>query len=556
MSMDDQNKKDLVIAFVAALILVVALCCFFHPRWSTNDDVGYSMAAHGYGAFLNATPKFFFSNVLWGLLVQSIPVINRVMGYSIATLGVLVVFAAVLFYALRKFRAGWLTSIVVLVFLTISPVLFPQFTINAGLMTVGAVICWRLYETGEGRRPAFICGCLLAFLGYLIRANEFQLVLFVALPLLPWKTMARDRFAQIAALFLLISIGGARYIDRLAYEGEEWRDFLATRQALDGIIDHAAYPLLRERPEILSQHGYSVNDLDLISSWFFADADILNPSALNAMLAELGPPLIRPGARRLGWEGVKALTGGDMVMLFMGALFLALGRPNSRLAATWALALAAFFLLGAIFRRPGVIRVYIPVLSLLAIAPFLFQNQALSPLPSILSRFRDLFRSMLRLCHPWRSWRSLSLGVLCALTFFITVDAIRESRALHAEDVKIRLGLKNFPVNTPVVIWGASFPLVAVYPVLRMPKVVREYQLYGLGTMTLAPGALSYAEQAAGRGMVSRLLSPEGIPIIANSYMLYERLATYCQERFGGDLKELASESYGRVSLTVQRCDR
>lgn len=34
-----------------------------------------------------------FSNVLWGYLVRAIPAINGVLGYSLATMGVLLVFA-------------------------------------------------------------------------------------------------------------------------------------------------------------------------------------------------------------------------------------------------------------------------------------------------------------------------------------------------------------------------------------------------------------------------------------------------------------------------------
>ena len=165
-------------------IFILALCCFFEPHWETNDDVAMSMVAHGYGIAAVSTPNLFFSNVLWGYFVRSIPRINGALGYSVATIGVLNFVGIVILLSLRRLGVGWLIALSVLTIVLTRPVLFPQFTINAGLVTVGAISCWYLYEQ-RGSMSALLIGCLLAWVGYLIRSMEFVLVLLVALPILP-----------------------------------------------------------------------------------------------------------------------------------------------------------------------------------------------------------------------------------------------------------------------------------------------------------------------------------------------------------------------------------
>lgn len=95
------------------------------------------MVAHGYGIAAIGSPNLIFSNVVWGYLVRLIPQIDGVLGYSVVTIGVLVIVGTVLLHALRKLSFGWLVSLSVLILLLARPVLFPQFTINAGLLTLG-----------------------------------------------------------------------------------------------------------------------------------------------------------------------------------------------------------------------------------------------------------------------------------------------------------------------------------------------------------------------------------------------------------------------------------
>ncbi|WP_312703796.1 hypothetical protein [Stutzerimonas nitrititolerans] len=195
-----------------------------------------------------------------------------------------------------------------------------------------------------------------------------MLVLLLALPLLPWAKLAKDRTAQVSTLALLLAIGGAALVDYQAYQGDDWRAFNALNPARAPITDFGADAELKKHPEILARHGYTANDIDWIRSWFFVDSKIADPTSLNAMLIELGPLPAQNNAITNSWIGIKTFVHPVLLPFFLGALVLLVVLPSRKLFATWALCLSAFFALG-LLGRPGVLHVYIPVISLLLIAP-------------------------------------------------------------------------------------------------------------------------------------------------------------------------------------------
>ena len=83
---------------------------FFEPRWETNDDAAMSMVAHGYGIAAQASANLIFSNVLWGHIVQTLPSVNGVLGYSVATVCTLVVSMVMMLYVLRLLGVSILAS--------------------------------------------------------------------------------------------------------------------------------------------------------------------------------------------------------------------------------------------------------------------------------------------------------------------------------------------------------------------------------------------------------------------------------------------------------------
>ena len=512
-------------ALVASMALVVALCWFFPPRWETNDDVGMSMVAHGYGMAAFGTPNLFYSNVLWGYVVRAIPTIHGLLGYSSATLAVLVVVGAVLFYGLYRLGAGAIATSVAAVLIMARPIIFPQFTVNAGLLLLGAVLCWHLYARWNDWR-ALAIGSALAFASYLVRDMECVLVLLVALPLLPWRSLWSRPAAWLSAVALVTAVAVAAYIDHRAYEGPAWQAFNAFHAPRALLTDFGGAKILIRHPEILARHGYSTNDIGLLGDWFFVDPKIADPQALTAMVEELGPQRALENAWAGGWAGVETLWHPNLLPMILAALVLAVLRPQWRVAATWLLCVAAVFALGFL-GRPGVLRVYVPLAFLLLVAPLLTRQD-----------------------RPWR--RHMAVGVLAVAAVVNSLLLFSQSRAAEAVGQKFRQGMVSFP-SDPVVVWGAAFPYEAIYPVLRASSSAMSYRLYSLGGFTLAPFSVAVAEQSAGRGMIDRLVSEDGLLVTANEGQL-AALGVYCREHLNGELKKLSVQSYGVVRLSRYRC--
>ncbi len=521
------SKFWLIVGSLAlSAAFVLSLCLVFEARWETNDDVAMSMVAHGYGVAAFGSPNIIFSNVLWGYLVRAIPQINGIPGYSIVTLGVLITVGALVLFGLYRLGAGYIASLSVFALLLVRPVLFPQFTINAGLLLVGAIICCHLFAR-QNNWQALLIGCLLAFSSYLVRSNEFFLVLFGSLPLLPWRTLLRRRSSQVSLLALILVMAVSTVINHKAYQGQEWKAFNELNPVRTPFTDFGADEHLKMRPDILGRYGFSANDVDLIREWFFVDPEIASPQTLQAMLAELGQLPAQRNSVAKGWAGIETLWDLKLLPLVLTALLLALLRPSWRVAASWVLCIVSVFVMG-LLGRPGIIRVYVPLVCLLVIAPFLTEQ------------FSD-----------WRN--RLGAGVLLVAAVLNASLVFTESKTIQITSQQAREGLEAFPRN-PVVIWGIGFPLEAVYPVMGASPSAMSLQLYGLGAFTLAPFSVAFTELQQGRGMIDLFVKETGVPIVANEKCL-RYLETYCKERLHGDIRELSAQEYGAIMVSLLRCE-
>ena len=510
-----------------ATILVFLLCSIFEPRWETNDDVGMSMVAHGYGMASIGSPNIIFSNILWGHFIRAIPEANGILGYSIATYGVLITVGTIVLFGLHRLGTSYLTSLFIFALILIRPILFPQFTINAGLLMVAAVICWHLYVRHNDWRTLLI-GCLLAFISCLVRGQEFLLVLCVATPLLPWRSLFRSRISQIACLILGTALAVSTIIDHQAYQGDEWKAFNDLNSARAPFTDFGVGEHLKDRQDILDLYGFSANDIDLIKTWFFVDPKIADPKTLRNILVESALQPTHKYSTTKGWIGIQNLWHPALLPLLLVALLLAILRPSWRLTFSWGLCIIAVWFMG-VLGRPGIIRVYIPLVTLLTIAPFLLAQ------------------------HPtfkWRKWLGMIALFLAAI--FNASHVFSESKNFEINSRNLREKLVSFPAG-PVVIWGGAFPFESVYPVFNTSRSAMSYKFYPFGVFTLAPFSVAFAEEKAGRGFTESLIKDSGVSIIADTAR-FENLDIYCQEHFQGQLIELSNTQYGTVIVSRRRC--
>jgi hypothetical protein len=509
------------------------LCSISSPIFETNDDVHLSMIAHGYGIATGGSPRLVYSNVLWGYFIRLVPQIWGVPGYSLITLGIVVVVGAVVVRSVLATGIGIAGAIAVLTLVVARAVLVPQYTINAGLLMVAAVVCWHRFDKqGPGGRLALCAGCLLAYCSFLVRSQGFLLVLGVALPLLPWRSLWLRRDAKVALILLVVAIGASSILDHFAYRGAEWTEFNRFNAVRIPYNDYGAAEHLKHRPEILRRYGYSANDVDLITDWYFEDPKIADPAKLQSMLRELGPLAFQSGSLEKAWKGVSELGSSDKLLpIVLAAVFLTVMRPRWRIFGVWGLCLGAVFTLG-LLGRPGVTRVYIPLVGLLLLAPFLDDGGV--PLDSTKVR------------------RWTIIGVVLVASFFNAQTVLGNSRGLRSWSEDVRAGLMHFP-SDGVVVWGGNFPYEAVYPVLGSSPNFRNLHLYLLDDFTLAPYSVATAARASGHGFLDQLVDERGVAVVVNDYGA-ALLEIYCRDNLHGIFDVLANRNYGQVWVTTFRC--
>lgn len=520
------NKQPAILACISCAVSLIALYLVFNPCFETNDDIGMSMVVHGYGIAAYGVPQLIFSNVIWGYLIRLIPEINGIFGYSLATIAILFVIGWALLYFLLRLGINYFVSILVVTLLLLRPMLIPQFTINAGLLTLAAVLGWWVYARFKEDGSLYVAS-LLAFLSYLIRNQEFFLVLAIALPLFPWRELHKQWKLKMTVLLLVVVIALGATVDHWSYSGPEWQPFLKLNWTRALFTDFGAGEHLKQHLEIITRHHYSKNDINLIERWFFVDPRITNIKSLNDMLSEL-KPLPLQGNFQLGLMAIKMLGSPILMPLLLPALLLFLLAPRRSIALSWVLLLVATFTMG-VMGRPGIIRVYIPMLSLLVVAPLKFES------------IRDGKQAQI----------TLVFFIACiANTFLLMPEVIQRDKIVQ----EVRPYVQSLPRRSTVV-WGATLPYPFIFPVLtkEQDSAFGNLRVAALGVFTLAPFSVAVTEAKTGNGIIKQLLSPSGIQFVASQGQI-TLLRNYCYEHFNGRLETMSVYKTPFFIASQERC--
>lgn len=549
------SLRWLAACLVLGIAFVVGVMWAGEPMWESNDDIQMSMRAHGYGAAAVGSERLVYSNVLWGRLVRAMPEIGGYLGYTVTSVLVMGLIAGLIAYLLCA--AGVRRTIALgVAALVIAPIaLTPQFTIVAGLCTALAVVAAAVW--GRARLVHLLAiAVLMAWVGFLVRPNMVPLVLLVGAPLLPWRALARSRAGWIAVLAFALLVGGSRAVNERAYSSDEWRAFTRLNDARRPYTDFGLARYVREsRPDVATDNGLSVVEIELLESWFFPDPEVWSAKRLEGMRADLDSQarIGRVSLRRAVRTSMSFSRPGMIVPTLLAAfvLMLALQPRGWRVRIMWgicAVVVFGFALLG----RPGITRVYLPLATLLLMAPLVAGAAAGA---------RGLV---------WPRGRALRVLVVLALGLAVAVEGL----AVAAEQVRARSDVRDAAAamekverldvarDDVLVTWGARASFRRLHPVLQRRADIPRVRYYALGLATHAPTSVSAHEFAAGRGVLERLTSDGGVNVLwrvrndgivarGNEVNILERL---CHERWDAALEEDEVLDAGLLSVRRLRC--
>jgi hypothetical protein len=514
----------------AALVLLGVLawlgllCHAFPPQWETNDDVAMSMLAHGYGIAEAGSPGIVFSNVLWGMFARSWPSFALAQGYSLAMYASLAASITAILYVVSRQAGRWI-GMATAMLVSAPAAMFPQFTITAGLSALASVLCVFAWQQRPGWKPA-LAATLLAFVAYIIRAQQAILVLLVALPLLHPIALMKKRQMQLAAIAFCCAAGVASLIDRSHYSGKEWERFQQIDRATMPYRDYGLANRLLERPDVYTKAGYSRNDVILLGNWgHYAFPEIAEPAKLDRMADELGEFDSRANVGsnlRIGWN---ALFDRRLLPLLVLGLGFALLMANYQAVGAWAIFLMAISTMSAL-GRPGIMRVYLPVMLLLVILPLVMAD--------------------LRGSRKWIFGISITAAALTNMWFHIGIH--RETA--HADD-RARM-TKLLLDRGEVVAWGAGLPFESLFPVFGSRPDLR---LFSLGAFAPAPTVRSRIEHSAGNGIAARMMVGQPIPVAA-AVGTVDGWSAYCREHLSRQPEvEMVGQFSAHLVLSIFRCN-
>lgn len=505
------NRKIIVIiTFSLIALLIISLYSFYTPIWETNDDVGMSMVIHGYGISNHKSPNLIFSNILWGKILLLIPNINNILGYSIATIFIIFISSSFIYYNLIRLNVGWLVSSLLVLLIIIKPILIPQFTLNAGLLTIAAILSLINYKEFN-KNIDLITAFILAYLAFLIRNQEFLITLIIGLPFINFKRLLNNHNFKIAIIYFIIGILIAQIYDWNSYRNSEWINFFEYKNALSQYIDYGLAEKIKSTPELMIKFDYSINDLDLISNWFWVDQEIIQPNKLNDMANEYGKiPFFTTNIMN-SFYSLKIIYSNNILPFSVLIILSILLNPSFKLLFSVSLLLMTIFFLGLI-GRGALDRVVLPLFYLVTIFSFIKID------------CEENFKNKLYLNKYFQ------ILIFLALIIF-SINNINKYLKIQKQKMDIvQNEAKNYQ-NTLIFSWGEAMNFEYLYPVLAKHDLIRKIKIYSLGGFVHAPFSIAYNEEVNNTGFIEKFKSQEGMLIVASDTRL-KLLDIWCKERF------------------------
>lgn len=511
-------------------ILAVAWILFIYHTtviiFNTNDDVGRSMRVHGYGYFVSDSPFILYSNFIWGWILSSLPKIGWMTPYYWMTIVILTVITWTFIYYLWQ-RLPWYLAISMAYIAVTYAIITPQFTINAGLLAVSMILALRSYRHTNRSIDLYLAICF-GVLSLLIRERQFLLTSIIGLMFLPVRHLWCAIPARRAIILLFVFCISIVSTDRIIHAtNPTYIRINQLRSAYDPIEDYKGLAYLQKNRHIIEQSGYSINDLRLISRYFWYNSNFTNRTKLEAINQQIDIVQYLNMTVRYGADAVYGLRDQFYLSYFIAIAALMLYTRS------WRILLAVFCLIGMtwVFGASGrgtVTRVMLP----LTVAIFVLA----------LTEIRQ--RGLIRTRIPSTILVALMVTASMQGYYFTSQANLQEKifQTNRAQLVHVDL------TNTYAV--GSALPITSMFPVNKYIPEYADLQILAFNLSVIEPGNVYHEKQ---RDFDGELTSSNGVFLIARDSE-YPMIQEYCWSRFQGILDVVDVYAGDYFTLRNARC--
>jgi hypothetical protein len=494
---------------MAATVTFLAVTAFFWPPfWASNDDVGMSLVAGGRGPATEPWVSLIYSNVIYGWLISRSPDLFGLSAYDLWAYSLNFVALTVIAYSISVTSGRPLLALTAALLIGLRPLIFPQFTILAGFLSIAGFMLLLVYR--QERRVWLLpaAATLLAF-SVLVRREMLLATLPLAAVALYGRGMLRDtniRRTLLAVLFFGIACST---IDRLYYSAPQWGQYRAGMLVREFFSDLGAATKVMAREDLLQQFHFTRNDISLLEAWFYVDPKLLDVAPLEKMLSQLDKGHWAVANLRLVGSELSAIVGPGLLYVSIAivcAFLITRVRGRMILGCLYVL---AWICLVSIVGRVGTTHAHYPLIC------FVFCISLVEV---------DL-----------RPVASLALFVLVPLIGWSAIDNMNKHDRWVLASRQVKQDLSKVDLTGRQLIWANAFPLQLADPLFTPVATLNRLRWYSFGGFTGAP----FMSEAWGDGytsVVQRLVSGSEVPIFASDKHL-GLLETWCKEHHGGQLK-------------------
>lgn len=525
---------QLVFSFLWSFGLVTICYGAFNPAFQTNDDVVMAMRVHGFGQFVTPTPYIVYSNILWGLLLYTLPSIAGYLAYAWMTMFIMACCSWGITYFLIRAAIPPLFAVLLSTLVVINPVLHPQFTVTAGYCAVVSVLAVHRYLNHPSRwlLAVVILGAIGAIL---IRVVMLPLVFIVAIPFFEkpvLSTVTRPPLRTVVVgivafgLFSLVANWWAyQQSPDMALFHEQYRLY-------QPLFNNSAGQFFRQNPTILSSSGYSLNDIYLMSQRFFVPGSLTDPITLRTLMEQYSV-----------W-GISSTT------------LKALLARNVSIYTTQSIAIIlSSIAIGMLWQR-NTKSLY--ALGLLALTSMVITFTGRIVFGRVVYSMVVVILILLIVHFDAKAWKNLAVTITCGLWLLVALalqaqSSFQSATASAKRSAALIDDLQRMPTQS-IVVWGANpFNYSALYPLHAMRTDAAPLDMHTLALATIQPQSVPYAQRTQGFDFNTALRSEGGVLI---SYLpLYrKRINIYCNEHFGMKLHEELYWKGKQIEIQRIRC--